>query len=116
MSRTTHTIDASNLVIGRLATHVATLLQGKHKPGFKAHIDDGDFVSVVNAIKLKVTGRKALQKELKHHTWHPGGLKRVTLSSALEKSSADVLRRAVWNMLPKNNQRKKRMARLTITN
>lgn len=114
MQRNRHTIDAEGKILGRLATHIATLLIGKHKPSHEGHIDDGDVVQVVNAAKVKVTGQKMTQKELIHHSWHPGGIKRIPLKRVFEKNPTEVLRHAVSKMLPRNKQRKDRMARLKI--
>jgi large subunit ribosomal protein L13 len=95
--------DASDLVIGRLATRLATILRGKHRPIFTPHVDTGDFVVVVNAEKVKLTGRKREQKVYYHHTGYTGHLKETTAARLLSGPHADrVLRHAVRLMLPKN--------------
>ena len=114
MQRTHHTIDATGKVIGRLSTQIAVLLMGKHKPTFEAHIDAGDFVRVTNISKVLFTGKKLDQKELIHHSWHPGGIKRVPLKRVMEVNPRKVLAHAVAKMLPRNTHRAARMVRLVI--
>jgi len=115
MKRNTHTIDASGKSLGRLATEVARLLQGKDKPNFVPSESKGDFVVIKNAAKIKVTGRKLKQKNYYHHTGLPGGLKKITMEELIKKKGIkEVLRKAVLGMLPKNKLRKKRMKRLKI--
>ena len=106
--------DASAYPLGRLATRVATILRGKHKAVFTPHMDLGDFVVVKNAEKIKVTGRKALQKEYFRFSGYPGGITSTKLKDLLEKRPQEVIRRAVSGMLPKNRQRKQMMKRLKI--
>lgn len=107
-------IDAENLAPGRVAAKVVTMLRGKNKPDFTPHIDGGDFVTVLNAKKVKFTGRKLVQKDYRHHSMHPGGLKTVSMKKVFEKDPTDVIRRAVYGMLPKNRLRDEMMKRLTI--
>jgi len=95
-------IDADGKVLGRLATQVANLLRGKGKPQYVDFMDTGDFVVVINAKKIKVTGNKLEQKKYYSHTGYPGGIKEINLSGLLEKKPEDVIRKAVWGMLPKN--------------
>ena len=95
-------IDADGKVLGRLATQVANLLRGKGKPQYVDFMDTGDFVVVINAKKIKVTGNKLEQKKYYSHTGYPGGIKEITLSKLMEKKPEDVIRKAVWGMLPKN--------------
>ena len=114
MQRTHHTIDATDKAIGRIATEAAVYLMGKHKPTYRAHIDEGDFVRVVNYSKIKMTGKKLDQKELIHHSWHPGGIKRVPLKRVMEKNPNKALIHAVSKMLPRNTFRTPRTLRLTI--
>jgi len=98
-----YVVDASDLVLGRLATRLATILRGKHKPIFTRHVDTGDYVVVVNAEKVKLTGRKREQKTYYRHTGYTGHLKEVTAGKLLQGPHADrVLRHAVRLMLPKN--------------
>lgn len=112
MKRETHTIDAANKVLGRLATQIAILLQGKDKPDFEPQRDAGDFVIVKNADKIKVTGKKEKQKKYYHHSGYLGGLKEVPFKKVFEKDPSEVLKKAVWGMLPKNKLRAKRIKRL----
>jgi len=94
-------IDADGKILGRLATEVATLLRGKRKPEFTPFIDCGDFVVIVNAEKINVTGKKMEQKKYYSHSGYPGGLKVNTLEELLDKKPEDVIRKAVWGMIPK---------------
>ena len=110
----TVTLDAAGQSVGRLATEVALLLQGKREPGYEPRIDSGVAVDVKNISKLKFTGKKLDQKIYYHYSGYPGGMRERQLKDVLAKSPADVLRRTVWNMLPKNRQRKDRMKRLTV--
>ena len=103
VERRWYVVDASDLVLGRLATRLATILRGKHKPIFTTHVDTGDYVVVVNAEKVKLTGRKREQKTYYHHTGYTGHLKETTAGKLLQGPHADrVLRHAVRLMLPKN--------------
>jgi large subunit ribosomal protein L13 len=95
-------VDADGKVLGRLATQVAVLLRGKHKPQFAAFVDTGDFVVVVNAEKIVVTGQKTSKKAYYSHSQYPGGLKTEILKDLLEKEPEEAIRRAVWGMIPKN--------------
>ena len=102
ISRQWHVIDASSKPLGRLASEVAGLLRGKHKPNFAPHLDMGDFVVVINAAKIQVTGRKALQKQYYRHSGYPGGLAAIGLEKMLRTKPERVMERAVRGMLPKN--------------
>src|SRR5512147_3116667 len=95
-------VNAEGKVLGRLATEVADLLRDKKKPQFTSHIDTGDFVVVVNAEKVKVTGNKMGQKVYYSHSQYPGGLKEEKLEDLLDRKPEDVIKRAVWGMIPKN--------------
>lgn len=95
-------IDATNLTVGRLASEVAHILRGKHKPTFTPHMDCGDNVIIINAEKVKFTGNKWSDKIYYRHTNHPGGLKSETASEMLEKHPESILERAIKGMLPKN--------------
>jgi large subunit ribosomal protein L13 len=97
-----YVVDAEGKILGRLATQIASHLRGKHKPVFTPHVDTGDFVVVVNADKVKFTGRKLDQKVYYRHSNYPGGLKSETLKERLEAKPEEVIRDAVWGMLPKN--------------
>jgi len=94
-------VNAEGKVLGRLATEVADLLRGKKKPHFTAHLDTGDFVVVVNAEKVRVTGRKLDQKTYYSHSQYPGGIKQETLRDLLERKPEEVIKKAVWGMIPK---------------
>lgn len=115
MQRETHKLDATDQSLGRLATQVAVLLRGKQKPEFQPNADSGDFVTIENIKKLKVTGKKMDQKKYYHYSGYPGGLKETTLKRLVaDKGMGEALRRAVWNMLPKNKQRSEMIKRLTV--
>ena len=97
-----HVVDASGEILGRVATDIARLLMGKHKPMFSRHLDTGDYVVVVNAEKVRVSGDKLKQKVYYRHSGYPGGLKAVTLERMLKNKPAWVIEHAVKGMLPKN--------------
>lgn len=104
-------IDAEDVVLGRLASHAATLLRGKHKPTFSPHMDMGDYVIIINADKVVLTGNKAAQKMEYRHSGYPGGLTATSYVELLEKNPVRAVERAIRGMLPKNtlgaNQLKK---------
>lgn len=115
MSRKTHTIDAAGKVLGRLATEIAILLRGKNKPDFALHKEMGDFVTIKNIDKLKVTGKKMTDKIYFRHSGWPGGLTEKPMEKVIaEKGMAEVLKKAVWGMLPKNKLRAIQIKRLKI--
>jgi large subunit ribosomal protein L13 len=95
-------VDAEGQILGRLATQIADRLRGKGKPGYTPHVDTGDFVVVVNADKIAVTGNKLDDKMYYRHSGYPGGLKQRTLREQLERRPTEVIRKAVKGMLPKN--------------
>ena len=95
-------IDATDQVLGRVATKAATILKGKNKPQYTPHVDTGDFVIIINADKIRVTGTKVTSKEYYRHSGHPGGLKKETFQEAMEKHPERVIEHAVKGMLPKN--------------
>lgn len=101
-----HLIDAQNQVAGRLATQVVRILRGKHKPTFTPNYDCGDYVVIVNAEKVKFTGKKITDKKYTWHTGYPGGIKHMTVKEQLEKKPEEVLRKTIMGMLAKNNLRK----------
>jgi large subunit ribosomal protein L13 len=107
-------VDAQGHVLGRLATHVATLLRGKHKPTFTPHLEMGDFVIVVNAEKIELTGRKAMQKVYYRHSGYPGGLKTTPYKVMLAKHPDRIIRFAVKGMLPKTRLGRHLLKRLHI--
>lgn len=115
IKRDTIVIDATDKAVGRVATEVAMALRGKNKPTFAPNVDAGDFVTVQNASKLKFTGRKFVQKDYYRHTLYPGGLKTTSLKALFEKDPTEVVRKAVYGMLPKNKLRNEMLKRLTIT-
>ena len=102
VTRQWHVIDAEDIILGRLATHAATLLRGKHKPTFAPHVDTGDFVIVINADKVALSGAKAEQKLDHRHSGYPGGLKSTSYGELLEKNPRRVIEKAVAGMLPHN--------------
>jgi large subunit ribosomal protein L13 len=102
VQRSWYVIDAEGQTLGRLATEVARRLRGKHKTEYTPHVDTGDYIVVVNAEKVIVTGRKASDKTYYRHTGHPGGLKEATFTQMIERSPAKVIELAVKGMLPRN--------------
>lgn len=95
-------IDATDMVLGRLASEVAKILKGKNKPTYTPHVDTGDYVIIVNASKIRVTGNKAQKKSYFHHTGFPGGLKETTYERMIARHPDRVIEKAVKGMLPKN--------------
>jgi large subunit ribosomal protein L13 len=114
VQRDWYVIDASGKVLGRLATQISTLLRGKHKPTFTPSVDGGDFVIVVNAEKIVLTGRKPDQKIYYRHTGYPGGLKATPYKVMLAKHPDRILRLAVKRMLPKNRMGRRLLSKLRI--
>ena len=101
VERKWYVIDAEDMVMGRLASQVASILRGKNKPTFTPHVDCGDYVIVVNASKIKLTGKKLDQKLYRYHTGYPGGLKEITYRKLMTNKSEFAFREAVRRMLPK---------------
>jgi large subunit ribosomal protein L13 len=101
IERKWHVIDAQDVILGRLATEAARILRGKHRPEFTPHADCGDHVIVINAEKIKVTGKKETDKVYYHHTGHPGGLKSITLEKQRAEHPERVIEAAVRGMMPK---------------
>ena len=115
IERTWYVIDANDVVLGRLCTRVASVLRGKHKPIFTPHVDTGDFVIVVNADKVKLTGRKREQKTYYRHSGWAGGLKEVTADKVLDGPHADrVVHDAVRGMLPRNSLGRQMLSKLKV--
>jgi large subunit ribosomal protein L13 len=114
IERAWHVVDADGAVLGRLATDVATLLRGKHKPTWAPHVDAGDHVIVVNAAKIAVTPRKAEGKIYWRHSGYPGGIKSESLERVLERHPDKVVRRAVKGMLPKGPLGRKMLRKLRV--
>ncbi len=102
VERTWYVIDAAGLPLGRVATVAATILRGKHKPTYTPHVDTGDFVIVINAAHVLLTGRKLDQKIYFHHSGYPGGLKRVVYRQLMKKKPTFVMEKAIRGMLPHN--------------
>jgi len=102
MRREWHVVDASGKTLGRLASQVASLLMGKHKPIYSPHLDTGDYVVVINAAKIKVSGKKTVQKIYYRHTGYPGGLKSPTFREVFSSHPTRVIELAVKGMLPHN--------------
>ncbi|WP_130866025.1 50S ribosomal protein L13 [Acidipropionibacterium timonense] len=114
VTRNWYVIDAQDVVLGRLATTAATLLRGKHKPQYAPHIDTGDFVIVINASKIHVTGDKA-HKSLRHdHSGRPGGLRTISIGDLLAKDPRRAVERAVWGMMPKNKLSRQQLGKLKV--
>ncbi|MFL6138342.1 MAG: 50S ribosomal protein L13 [Frankiaceae bacterium] len=114
VQRQWHVIDATDVVLGRLATQAATLLRGKHKPIFAPHVDTGDFVIVINAAKVALTGNKRDQKMAYRHSGYPGGLRRTPYSELLEKRPERAVERAVKGMLPHNTLGRQMLSKLKV--
>lgn len=107
-------VDAEGKTLGRLATQIADLLRGKRKPTYTPHCDVGDFVVVVNAEKITVTGNKRAEKRYWRHSGYPGGIKSRTLAEQLERRPEEVIRHAVKGMLPRNRMARKQITKLKI--
>ena len=114
VERRWHVVDAEGRLLGRLASEVAQLLRGKHRPTFTPHMDNGDFVIIVNAAKIKVTGEKLRQKIYYRHSGYPGGLKETTLARMLETRPERVLQAAVKGMLPHNRLSRRILRHLKV--
>jgi large subunit ribosomal protein L13 len=114
IERAWHVIDAEGLVLGRVATEVARILRGKHKPIFAPHLDTGDFVIIVNADKIVLTSGKADTKLVRRHTGYPGGLKSRTYGELLAVRPEDAVRRTVRGMLPKNRLGRQLITKLKV--
>ena len=114
IQREWHVIDATDIVLGRLAVQTANLLRGKHKPQFAPHVDAGDFVVVVNASKIALTGKKAGDKLAYRHSGRPGGLKSVPYGELLANDPRKAVERAVWGMLPKNRLGRQQLKKLKV--
>ena len=103
IQRQRHTVDADGVILGRLATDVAKLLMGKHKPIFSRHLDTGDYVTIINASKVHFSGDKLESKLYRRHSGYPGGLKEFTLRQMMDKDPTRVVEHAVKGMLPRNH-------------
>jgi large subunit ribosomal protein L13 len=107
-------VDADGKTLGRLATHIADRLRGKGKPTYTPHVDTGDFVVVVNAEKIAVTGNKRADKKYYRHSGYPGGIKERSLNDMLERRPEEVIRHAVRGMLPRNRLARKQLTKLKV--
>ena len=114
VQRDWYVIDATDVVLGRLASHVATLLRGKHKPTFAPHVDGGDFVIVVNADKVALSGSKREQKMAYNHSGYPGGLRAVPYGELLDKHPERAVEKAVRGMLPKTSLGRAQLGKLKV--
>ena len=114
VTREWHVIDATDVTLGRLAVQIATLLRGKHKPTFAPHVDGGDFVVVVNASKVALSGTKRTDKLAYRHSGHPGGLTATPIGEILDKDPRKAVEKAVWGMLPKNRLSRKLLTKLKV--
>lgn len=114
IKRAWHLVDAKDQVLGRVATQIATYLSGKHKPTYSAHAEMGDYVVVVNAEKVVLTGKKTEQKEYISHSGYPGGLKKVSFAKMHREQPGRVIEHAVAGMLPDNKLKTARMTRLNV--
>ena len=114
IKREWYVVDATGQTLGRLATKIATILRGKHKPIYTPHMDCGDYVIVINADKIRVTGKKLDQKVYYRHSGYPGGLKSITLREQLRKHPTRVIQAAVRGMLPKNRLGRRMIKKLKV--
>jgi large subunit ribosomal protein L13 len=114
ITREWHVIDATDVVLGRLAVQTANLLRGKHKTIFAPHVDTGDFVIIVNASKVALSGNKSTTKMSYRHSGFPGGLTQTPIGELLEKDARKAIEKAVWGMLPKNRLGRQMLKKLKV--
>jgi large subunit ribosomal protein L13 len=114
VERKWYVVDAEGQTLGRLATEIAHILRGKNKPQYTPHVDVGDFVVVVNAEKVVVTGKKAEQKVYRRHSGYPGGMKETSYERMLERRPTEILRKAVYGMMPKTRLARQQFRKLKI--
>lgn len=114
VTRSWYVVDAEGQTLGRMATQIATVLRGKHKPVFTPHLDTGDFVIVVNAEKVKVTGGKESKKMYHRHSGYPGGLTSMTFQEMVQRNPERAVEKAVWGMLPKTRLGRKQIKKLKV--
>ena len=114
VTRDWYVVDATDKTLGRLSTEIANRLRGKHKPEFTPHVDTGDYIVVVNAEKVKVTGNKSTDKLYHHHTGYPGGIKSITFDKLIDKAPERIIEKAVKGIMPKNKLSKAMMGKLKI--
>jgi len=114
VTRTWYLIDAKDKTLGRLASQVAAILKGKHKPTYTPHVDAGDHVIIINADKIRLTGKKLQDKKYYRHSGYPGGIKEITAGDLLQRHPERVIKTAVWGMLPHNRLGRKMIKKLKI--
>jgi len=114
VKRNWYVVDASDKVLGRMATEIANRLRGKHKAEYTPHVDTGDYIVVVNAEKVKVTGNKARDKMYYHYTGYPGGIKSITFEKLLDKAPEKAIEVAVKGMMPKNKLSRAMLSKLKV--
>ena len=114
IQRQWHVIDASDVVLGRLASQTAILLRGKHKPQFAPHVDTGDFVVIINAEKVAVTGNKRAAKLYHRHSGYPGGLRTRTFEQMMARRPEEIIRLAVKGMMPRNRLARRQITKLKV--
>jgi large subunit ribosomal protein L13 len=114
VNRSWFVVDMNDQVLGRAATEIARILRGKHKPIYSPSVDTGDFVIVVNAEKLKLTGNKLTDKKYYHHTGFPGGIRSITAEKLIEKKPEELIKKAVKGMLPKNKLGRQMIKKLKV--
>lgn len=114
LARQEHVLNAAELPVGRLATEAVRFLTGKHKPQYQPNLDLGDFVTIINANQVKLTGRKFFQKVYFDMSRYPGGIRQRSVQELARTNPADIYRRAIFAMLPKNRHRSVRVRRLTV--
>lgn len=114
VERKWYVVDAEGQTLGRLAAEITKVLRGKNKPQYTPHVDTGDFVVVVNADRIEVTGRKAEQKVYRRHTGYPGGLRETSYEVMMQRKPTEILRKAVWGMMPKSRLARQQFKKLKI--
>lgn len=114
LDRQWHVVDAAGKTLGRLSTEVANVLRGKHKVTYAPHVDNGDFVIVLNADKVRLSGNKENQKLYQDYTGYPGGLKKVNAAVVRERKPERIVRQAVWGMIPRTRQGRQVIRRLKV--
>ena len=114
VTRQWYVVDAAGKTLGRLCTEIANRLRGKHKPEFTPHVDTGDYIVVVNAEKIVVTGKKTTDKLYQHHTGYPGGIKSISFDKLLVKSPEMIIEKAVKGMMPKNKLSRAMLSKLKV--
>ena len=114
VERKWYVVDAKGKTLGRLSSEIAKILRGKHKPTYTPHVDTGDFVIVINAEQITITGNKAEQKLYRSHSNYPGGLKEITFDQLMDKKPTEAIMRAVKGMLPKNSLGRQMLTKLKV--